>query len=870
MIKVRIGKKKSPCGESKKIGFGQGTPPKGEWYKKQEIVVEDAKLLRELTEDELERALAAVAEIDPDELAFNQIFGAKKRLIIDFPVADRDTDAGRFINMWSEMPDVGTGENYSVDWEKGLVSGLRTLEDTGNKAQRRTIDRAMFGGEGWKKEDPRQKKVQMKIGKWLAKVHDIASKRQEIIQLYWKWYHEKHFKGERPYTGGQVNMSAQPTGEITDAIGEEKYDRYGQLTDQLKMYAGMRGLTSYGQFPDKAIRDGKYWQTNAAFIKQNINKMSNDKYVIVITRDPVDMFRMSDFNQISSCHSPPSRPSPSGNSYYKCAVAEAMGHGAVAYVVPKTNLLVAADAETLEEAEDNIQEGELFADETRGSHVGYEMDLVPISRIRIRQFRYYPSNARATDAADYAKPSIEGGVQLAVPETSKMPYGLKIPGFLDRIEDWARENQVEAMAGAPRNSNDKIDAGAFVIYGGSYEEASSEGPVGRRRLLASLFQSRFDEFVGEPKQDTSTERKLPKEIGQGIIQWTETAVAEIAMRWNEAWHLRNPDLASHPPMEAFAHVHDHGEDEAGVVEFSIEGSAVMRVFWPETEWNQLPPLNDTGGDWIGDEFKNWDLNFVENVVVIKRGKYIYAKFDINNNSVSNLINWEDRKPVEIDLTHTHLTYSPDGFEEYCKDLEKIDRQREMLKAIFNRIFKRERWLSGGEFSELAVYIEDGEIKPSEWVVDTDGEYEDSYEATATTWHDFDPEEFGMEPEALFKILDSRPFRLLVRKKLLKEPREIVGTQYWLSIQDSSVEEAGNKIRYQIGFRVTADDPDEQALLFRTLVTEVDDADEIAAIMNQVIKDIQNARNPEFDERTGLSENKKYDADWAVKTWKLGL
>jgi hypothetical protein len=51
---------------------------------------------------------------------------------------------------------------------------------------------------------------------------------------------------------------------------------------------------------------------------------------------------------------------------------------------------------------------------------------------------------------------------------------------------------------------------------------------------------------------------------------------------------------------------------------------------------------------------------------------------------------------------------------------------------------------------------------------------------------------------------------------------------------------------------------------------VDDADEIAAIMNQVVKDIQNARNPEFDERTGLSENKKYDADWAVKTWKLGL
>ena len=66
-------------------------------------------------------------------------------------------------------------------------------------------------------------------------------------------------------------------------------------------------------------------------------------------------------------------------------------------------------------------------------------------------------------------------------------------------------------------------------------------------------------------------------------------------------------------------------------------------------------------------------------------------------------------------------------------------------------------------------------------------------------HDFDPEEFGMEPEVLFKILDSRPLRLLVRKKLLKGPREIVGTQYWLSIQDSSATDVGAK--YDIKFNL---------------------------------------------------------------------
>ena len=58
MMKIRIGKKKSPCSESKK----------------------PQTLLRELTEDELERALAAVDEIDPDELTPRQALDALYRL----------------------------------------------------------------------------------------------------------------------------------------------------------------------------------------------------------------------------------------------------------------------------------------------------------------------------------------------------------------------------------------------------------------------------------------------------------------------------------------------------------------------------------------------------------------------------------------------------------------------------------------------------------------------------------------------------------------------------------------------------------------------------------------------------------------------
>ena len=849
MIKVRIQKKKSPCGETKKLGFGQGKPPKGELYKKQEIYLEEeVKLLRELTEDELERALAAVEEIDPDELAFNHIFGDKKRLIIDFPVAHLDSEAGQFVNLWAGLEDIETGVGYNVDWEKGIVSGIRTMKDPTDN----TLMRMLAHGEVPK---PNQKKVQMKIGKFFAKMHDLATKRQEIVQLFWKKY-----DGSKTVSG----LGHIPVSKIIEQIGEEKYKRYSQLTEQLKMYLGDRTSRRIGQFPNEALRYGEYWQQNAGFIKKNIDGMSNDKYAIVITRDPVDMFRMSDFDQITSCHSPPSRPDVN-TSFYKCAVAEAAGHGAVAYVVDKTDLLAAADAETLEQAEGNIQEGELFADDTRGSHVGYEMDLVPLSRIRLRQYRYYDSPAIATDAADYAKPSIEGSTQLAVPETGASTYGLDIPGFLERLEEWARDQQQKAMAAVPKTSKGSIEAGAFVLYGGSYEESRTSGGMGRRKMLASFFGVRFDEMTGEPRQDTSTERKLPKDIGKGIIEFTEEAVAGVVMEWNDAWYRSSPGTAAHPGMQVFAEVEDMGPNDDGGYDFAIVGSGVMRVFWDVAEWERLPKANET--DWIDREVAEYGYGFVKDLVVIRRGDMIYAKFDINNDGVYNLYNYGT--PVEIDLTHTAVTYSPDGFEEYCIQLARIDDAREGLKAVLSTIFKREGWLQGGAYMQLAMDIENDELSSYEWDLRTDGEYEDSYESTATVTHDFDPEELNINPEVLLGILESREFRLLVRTQFLHALQKATGVDFHLDIAPEKVTNIGGTLRFPFTFQITADDPTERVELFRTLIEEIDDEDDIAARFEKAMAHALNNMKP-VAYRKNLDENKKYNANWAVKTWRKNL
>ena len=98
-----------------------------------------------------------------------------------------------------------------------------------------------------------------------------------------------------------------------------------------------------------------------------------------------------------------------------------------------------------------------------------------------------------------------------------------------------------------------------------------------------------------------------------------------------------------------------------------------------------------------DEIKDYGFGFIENLVIIKRGDVVYAKFDINNDGVYNLYHYGNS--IEVDLKHTAVTYSPDGFEEYCIQLDKIDDVREGLKATLARIFKREGWLAGGAFMQ---------------------------------------------------------------------------------------------------------------------------------------------------------------------------
>ena len=70
-----------------------------------------------------------------------------------------------------------------------------------------------------------------------------------------------------------------------------------------------------------------YYTKDSNYVEiENLMRGDLTNYMVVLTRHPIDVLRMSDIGAIESCHSPK-------NSYFKCAVAEAKGHGPIAYLV---------------------------------------------------------------------------------------------------------------------------------------------------------------------------------------------------------------------------------------------------------------------------------------------------------------------------------------------------------------------------------------------------------------------------------------------------------------------------------------------------------------------------------------------------------
>ena len=222
---------------------------------------------------------------------------------------------------------------------------------------------------------------------------------------------------------------------------------------------------------------------------------------------------------------------------------------------------------------------------------------------------------------------------------------------------------------------------------------------------------------------------------------------------------------------------------------------------------------------------------------------------------------------DINMEHPEMAgndffYDPDGFNQFCQTIDTaIDDKYEAFHSLIEGFLKMEGWYQGAAYVQLVNDIDNHDLSSYEWDVRTDGEYStDSYETTASTSHDFNPEALGVNPKVLIDILNSTGWRVMIRQELLKPAKDELGTSYNVDLNGTTATQSGEDITYEIEFVVTQDTPDEIIELFKELVTgDMDDSDRLSNLFNWAMKQTLNARLP-AGQQQNLDER-------LVRTWK---
>jgi hypothetical protein len=722
MIKIRF---KKHVVDRKLTKINENTrrsPKKSDFGKKKDLYSENV-LLQELEEDELEhiRDILDKMEDDPDSVAFRELFNDKFRRIINFPTTDSATETGRFISLWDQM-------GYDVDWEKGIVSAEKELL-SGDPVQ------AFLATLGVREAPTKKKrKIQMKIGKFFGKLADLTAKKKVFTDKVLDFAKNNRDKLPVKFGARTPRDAGDITGEMLDAVlAPEEIKRFNQIGNQLDMYGVDKiNIPNFRATHAEFKNLQAYWQKNADYLKNNIEKLKDsDTYSIILTRHPIDVLRMADFDNISSCHSPPSRSGGDGE-YYKCAVAEAHGEGAVAYVVNTDELLAMTDSGTIDEAEDKINTvDEIFDDSLRGgpgfpggySPTGRNIGgtIKPVSRLRLRLAKE------------------KTGTEIAVPETRV--YGEKLPGIGDRLLRWVQEQQADIIENLPRTEDGKIDLNQITFFGGHYSD--SGGTEGLDQRFRELIGLTSEETYGKGRQDRSVEDSLDDDL---LYSSRENALKdeceEIADNFN------------HDIMKYFTVGFEIMDDGGG--DFYISVSATLELSFDDFQTlpnshqafdigqNAIGQMNDypyASDGTIKDIFNDYPR--ITNEPGSKDIPAQYRKIAGGSGETwqrePKIIFFIDVEPEGIEGFQSGYAFDPDAFGSFCAEINKLDdlqNDHDTFSKIFEKLFKTEGWMSGGSFIRWANELVGDSNLYHEWGYDVEDSYDgDHFENIDIYTHD---------------------------------------------------------------------------------------------------------------------------------------
>ena len=580
------------------------------------FLTENKEPIEEATEEEIADLDDILLRLDPKDLSFNNIFGDKMRIAIPLDEKGSKSPVEKFLNE----------RGYEVDMKTGIATGYAMTNDDRTNTRKISLDQqedyvtpegkinvAKLNQLGFtpariEKMQRNLRKIQMKVGKLLRKGINFLEK--DDTKKYRQFFDERF--EEDPI---QLKLMAYKFKEV--------------LSDWEK-----RGATKSG-------------------------------HTIIITRHPIDVFRMSDFDRIQSCHSPPSREGDA--SYYKCAVAEAHGHGLVAYLVRNEDLDEALEEKELDKGDyqallDQYEEDEeeFFYDDNR-----VEGDITPINRLRIRK---------------YSSPKFN--MTIAVP--AKRVYG-DDRGFGDAMVNsvvkWAQGSQEDALKKMKDDedmlSDGKFDMDNWIRHGGTYHQDNSPETLLRQFLDDDRFENLSD-FTGYIQVDSTTENSLTLTAGVGAV--TEQA-EEMVDEFNRRSHAVRVTM---------------GDVDAEDGQFYISiNEAVIVVKIPEDEFTQSA-------------FTDFTRNAIENIVEymsdylpVDKDERVYYK--THGGTVFIDVPFD---MMSVNREGGTLAYGIDGLDELLINLDRQDDAHEQYEEAVREALMFEGAIKGSPIQEFAKMFND--------------------------------------------------------------------------------------------------------------------------------------------------------------------
>ena len=754
-------------------------------------VLNENKILHEASDEEIEVIQDVLSDLNPASLPMNKAFDGKLRKVI--PISAVGGIVGEMVNTLE-------GAGYEVDLKSGTVSYDTEKEHGGKVYKKKKVLKINKVLTGLLKHKEKMDVVYKKMG-------DVRSKK----------YNRESSEEERTKAGEELKKIQGEMDKLED-VGKKAFkgmDRYVHL-NHVKKYAAA-------------------WMENAGFFKNDPEAFSG--FSIIVSRHPVDVLRMSDFENITSCHTLGSRSGEANSRFVKCAYAEAIDGGAIAYVVPTEEVKDFVEEHgPIEDAE-----GEILFDDSR--EVG---SIEPVSRIRIRVGEIHDDDGERTGF-------------LGVPD--RRVYGANTSSFYSTLKDWLVNSQQDIVKALPKY--EESDVGDQISRMASRRVADTD--VGRIKLknitqiggthqdnpygqnLAAMLTSNVGlrgeadpDFLvlGHVKQTSDTEDNL--NIPNNAMEEMIEQIAEEVDDWNRRM----------VHVSVNADVEDYGDGA------TIDCSATLGVDFEidENQWANpdakysLRAQADDVVKWVLQELSEMGIEWAD-----PDGDRIWRYSGY-------LLEASENFSMNVSLTGTYEwtgdgIYDVDTFNEWAHTIENEvdDKVDDLIEPTFYRVLRREGFLKTNQVDELyGLFNDDSDFYDSDWTVD----YLPDEERIDVDLDDIPlniddikgMEEQYYEHDLIREVLIGRNFRVAFREILFSHIDSFVPGESMYPMISRGYPNYSQSA-YGVSFTLNADDPDDVFDQMKSAIWNID-KETASKIINEayarvVRDDVQHKKQQHF-------------------------